>query len=194
MKQIIFDLDDTLYDNSLLRKKREEAILEFLGDKKEDYLELKKGYGTMESLSMLGFTKKDFFKLMNSVPIDLEKDLGLIALFEKIKKDFKIIILSNSSDLCIKESLKKLGIFDFIDVYYSSEHFENFKPCIECFFMVQKGDICIGNNFKKDLEIPKKLGAITILIGNSNDISADYNLENIYQLENIIEKLKDADN
>ena len=188
MRQIIFDLDDTLYDNKDMRKKREKAILKFLGNKKNEYLKLRKNNGTVKSLKILGIEKRQFFNLVNGVEILLKKDLRLIRLFKRLKKKFKIIVLSNSSDFCIQECLEKLGILYFIDECYSGEDFENFKPFKECFYMVQKGDICVGNNFKKDLEIPKQFGAITILIGDSKE--ADFNIKNIYELENCLEEIE----
>ncbi|KHO51471.1 MAG: hypothetical protein QT05_C0041G0005 [archaeon GW2011_AR13] len=95
------------------------------------------------------------------------------------------ISLSNSSKFCIKETLVQLGIFNLIDSYYSAQDFGKIKPCEECFFMVDKGDICVGNNFKKDLEIPKQKGAITIFVGGFHK-DADKSIKNIYELKNIL--------
>jgi len=186
MRQIIFDLDDTLYQSKELRAKREKAILDYLGDKKEKYKILKQNHGTLESLRLLGIGKKNFFDLMDKVEINLEKDDKLIRLFEKLNKKFKIIILSNSSDFCVQETLNKLGILYLIDKCYSGEDFEMPKPAKDCFFMVEKENICIGNNFEKDLFIPKQLGAITIHLGDSCE--ADFNICSIYELEELLEK------
>src|SRR3989339_347798 len=96
-----------------------------------------------------------------------------------------LVILSNSSKFCVKETLVQLGIFDLIDSYYSAQDFGKIKPCEECFFMVDKGDICVGNNFKKDLEIPKQKGAITIFVGGFHK-DADKSIKNIYELNNFL--------
>ena len=63
--------------------------------------------------------------------------------------------------------------------------------------MIRQGDFCVGNNFEKDLKIPKERGAITILVGGENESEsgngyreecgeseADYVINNIYELEN----------
>lgn len=192
MKKIIFDLDDTLYINENLKNLREKAILNFFGDKKEEFLKLKaKNFGTIESFKILGSNREKFFELMNNIKIELEKDEILINILKKFKDKYKIIIVSNSSRHCIEETLNKLGIFELIDRYYGGDDFNNSKPNSECFFMVEKGDICIGNSFKKDLEIPKKLGAITILIGDNllnKSPDVNYIIKHIHELENIILK------
>src|SRR3989339_386848 len=103
----------------------------------------------------------------------------------ELKEDYKLVILSNSSKFCVKETLVQLGIFDLIDSYYSAQDFGKIKPCEECFFMVDKGDICVGNNFKKDLEIPKQKGAITIFVGGFHK-DADKSIKNIYELNNFL--------
>ncbi len=73
---------------------------------------------------------------------------------------------------------------------YSGEDFRFPKPSKEAFRIVEKGDICIGNSYYKDLSIPKELGAITILISEDNIYQADYILKEIYEIFNIIEKIK----
>jgi len=191
MKKIIFDLDDTLYINKELRKKREKAILEFLGKKSRKYKKLKReGYGTIEAFKKLGFERQEFFKIIKKVPIKLEKDWKLRLIIKKIKKRYELIVLSNSPRFCVKKTLKELGIIDLFDKYYCGEDFLYEKPHELCFFMIKKEDICVGNNFKKDLEVPKKLGAITILIGKEENGLADYEINKIYQIKKILEKIE----
>jgi FMN phosphatase YigB (HAD superfamily) len=183
--KIIFDLDDTLYVSPELRQKREDAILEFLGDKKDEFLELHKSLGTIGSFNKLGIKTEQFHELMNNVPINLEKDEELIRILTDLKKKYILIVLSNSSTLCVKKSLEKLGILEIIDKFYSVEDFSNSKPAEECFCMVDKGDICIGNSFRKDLMIPKQKEATTIFVGGEHP-EADFSIKDIYELEKII--------
>jgi FMN phosphatase YigB (HAD superfamily) len=191
MKKIIFDLDDTLYIDKELREKREKAILEFLGNKSRAYKKLKKeGSGTIEAFKKLGFERREFFNIIKKIPIELEKDWRLRLIIKKIKKKYKLIVLSNSPGFCVKKTLKKLGIIDLFDGYYSGEDFFYEKPHESCFFMIEKEDICVGNNFKKDLEVPKKLGAVTILICKDEKGLADYEINHIYDLVKILEKIE----
>src|SRR3989339_531118 len=157
MSKIIFDLDDTLYVSDELRSNREKVILDFLGDKVGEYFELKKENSTMKSLEILGISNLEFFELMGNVTINLNQDLKLISLLEKLKDDYKLVVLSNSSKFCIKETLVQLGIFNLIDSYYSAQ----------------------------DLEIPKQKGAITIFVGGFHK-DADKSIKNIYELKNIL--------
>jgi len=188
-RRIIFDLDETLYADSSLRQRREQFILDFLGEKKEEYLELKKSEGTITSLKKLGISKNIFYSLIEKVELDLKKDEKLREIIKKLKRKFEIIVLSNVSKNLVKKTLEKIGIIDLIDDYYGADCFSQQKPCVECFFMVRKKDICIGNNYEKDLEVPKSMGAITILIGK-NDKRSDFCVKKIYEIEKTIQKIE----
>ena len=187
--KIIFDLDDTLYVSPELRQKRAEAILEFLGDRRDEFNELHKSFGTIESFNKLDLGKEQFYNIMNEVPIDLEKDEELIRILTILKKDHNLIVLSNSSNTCVKITLEKLGILDIIDKFYSVEDFTNSKPSEECFFMVEKGDVCVGNSFRKDLMVPKQKGAITIFVGGEHPES-DFNINQIHEIENLFKSFQ----
>jgi len=184
-RKIIFDLDETLYSDTSLRQKREQAILDFLGDRREAYAKLKKNMGTIASLAQLGIKKEVFYKIIEKVEINIKKDKKLRETIEKLGKEFQIIVLSNVSKNLVKKTLEKIGIFDLIDNYYGSDCFNRQKPSAECFFMVGKKDICIGNNYEKDLEFPKSKGAITILIGK-DDARSDFCVKSIYEIERVI--------
>ncbi|MBW2995531.1 HAD family hydrolase [Candidatus Woesearchaeota archaeon] len=184
MKTIIFDLDDTLYVSRSLRKRRENAIVRFLGEKAKEYYDLKTKFNTIAALEKLGISKETFYKLMESVKITLKSDFRLRRILKRLKKDFKLIVLSNSSSLCVIETLKQLGILDLIDQFYGGDCFSKTKPDKQFFSIVKKGDICVGNNFKKDLLIPKRKGAVTVLIGNKGD--ARFKISSIYEIEHLI--------
>ena len=190
MTKIIFDLDDTLYQNSKLRNSREQAILKFLGEKKSQYIELRKTKGTIKSLEILGISREKFNEIVSSVPISLQKNLKLIKILSELKKEHKLIILSNNSNYIIKKTISQLGINNLVDEYHGTDDFSSIKPSHEFFSLVKKEDIVIGNNFKKDLAIPKEKEAITILISKENNQLADYTIPSIYQLLTIIKKIK----
>jgi len=181
-KKIIFDLDDTLYKEGELRERREKAIHNFLGEKTKDYLELRKSRGTLVSLEALGVSRQQFFKLMEEVPINLKKNEDLVLLLKNLKTQYKLFVLSNSPKKCVFETLKQLGILDLIEEYYGGDDFKNNKPSEENFFMVQAGDICVGNRFDKDLAVPKKKGAITVFISETPNEEAHFNIKSIYDL------------
>jgi len=189
MKKIIFDLDDTLYKSKELRDMREKAILDFLGNRASEYSELRETHGTIAALEVLGISKKQFYEIIDKIPINLDRDEKLINMLEELKRNHLIIIISNNSRNSIKEVIKKLGIGNFIDSYFGGDDFKAIKPKKEVFSIVEKEDICIGNNFKKDLEIPKKKGAITILISDKEDNEADFTVPVVYDIKKIIDAL-----
>jgi FMN phosphatase YigB (HAD superfamily) len=186
-KRLIFDLDDTLYKSAELRAEREKAILEFLGEKKKDYIELKnRGNGTIASLKELGISRERFYEIIEKVPIGLEEDRRLIDRIEKLSKRFELIILTNISTKIANKTLDSLGIRNFFSKVLGSDNFEHSKPHISCFRgIVRPGDICIGNNFEKDLEIPELFGAVTIIVGKK-DNRADFFTSEIYDIESIL--------
>ena len=189
--KIIFDLDDTIYNSPELRENREKAILEVLGDRVDEYFEMKKKYTTTKSLELLGITRKEFYEILKSVPINLKKEEKLVDFFKELSNNFRLIVLSNSPKKCIVDVLENLGLIEIIHEIYGGDDFNEPKPSEESFFMVEKGDVCIGNNFKKDLEIPKKKGAITIFVSKEkNRLSeADFIIESIYELKDILDNL-----
>jgi len=189
MKKIIFDLDDTLYKSEELRDAREKAILELLGERAEFYISLREKQGTIKSLSEMGISRKEFFKIMESVEINLEEDFILREILQNLKKDYTLIVLSNISKLCIEKTLKALGILALIDEVQGGDCFINPKPHEATFSVVGRGDICVGNNFAKDLLVPKTKGAITILITEKPDSRADFNIRSIYEINKIIDQL-----
>jgi FMN phosphatase YigB (HAD superfamily) len=181
MKSVIFDLDDTLYVSKELRAKRERALLRFLKERSDKYVELRKSNNTISALEKMGVSKEKFFEIMESVPIRLGKDKKLRKVLTALKKEFRLVVLSNSSSLCVVETLRELGILDLIDEYYGGDCFSKTKPAEEAFSVVKKGDICVGNNFRKDLMVPKQKGAVTVLVGDEK-AEADIIIQNIYEL------------
>lgn len=186
---IIFDLDDTVYRSNQLRINRERAILKVVGDKIKEYRELKKINTTTKSLEKIGIPKEELYKILESVPINLKKNTKLSGLFEKIKGKHKLIVISNSPKSCVLQVLQKLELISLVDEVYGGDSFKEPKPSDEAFSIVEAGDICIGNNFKKDLEIPKSKGAITILISKKENKEVDFTIGSILELENVLSRL-----
>jgi len=190
MKKIIFDLDDTLYKDKSLRGEREKAIIKALKGKTKKYRELRKTCSTIESLEKLGVSRKEFYEIMGKVPIKLKKDKELREFITELESKYKLVVLTNSPSWCAKKILTQLGILNLIDKIYGGDCFKEAKPSEECFFMVNKGDICVGNNFKKDLSVPQKKGAVTVLISEEDSADSDFNIRNIYELSRVIEAIE----
>jgi FMN phosphatase YigB (HAD superfamily) len=191
MRKIVFDLDDTLYKDEGLRRQREKAILDFLKEKKFYYLALRRRFSTIESLEKLGVSKYQFFSLMNKIPVNLKEDEKLIKILKQLREDYELVVLSNNSRFVIEQTLTKLGVLRLFDENYSGQDFGLVKPAEECFFMVRKKDVCVGNNFKKDLEVPKRIGATTVLVSRSSrEKRADFNIRSVYALPELLKRLE----
>lgn len=188
MRKVIFDLDDTLYQSKELRTQREEALLKFLGERKSEYLELRKHNSTLKSLEKLGISREKFYEEMEKVPITLEKDENLRKSLEKLKENRRLVVISNISTKCVRETLERLGVLDLVDEYYGGDKFKQSKPAEENFSIVDAGDLCIGNDFRKDLEIPKKKGATTVLVSESFNPAADFTIKNIHELNSMMDR------
>lgn len=183
-------MDDTLYIDKDLRNQRENAIIRYLGEKTKKYFELRKSSNTINSLEILGISKNKFYEIIDSVPVNLKPNKELKSMLSRLKREFNLIILSNSSKEKIKEITKQLNIQDLFSEIYGGDCFFQVKPAEEAFFMIKEGDICIGNSFKKDLEIPKRKGAITILLSDLQNPEAHYTIRNIFELEQILDTIK----
>lgn len=186
MRKIIFDLDDTLYISKELREKRNKEIIKFLGDNLSKYTELKRKYNTIECFNRLGFSKEEFYNLIETVPINLNRDEKLVKIFSRLKKHYNIIILSNNSKKIVKNTIEKLGIIHLIDSYYGGNDFPVLKPNKKCFSMVERNDIVIGNDYEKDLKIPKEMGAITILVNEEANNNVSFTIKSIYEIDKIL--------
>jgi len=189
MKKIIFDLDDTLYASKELRELREQEILKLVGNKVDDYEKLRKTNTTTQSILKLGIPRERLFEALNSVDVPLKKDKLLINVLKNLKENYELVVMSNSPSLAVRKTLNKLGISNLISDTYSAEDFPRSKPAEECFFMVSKGDVCVGNNFDKDLAIPKKMGAITIYLGKEPHPDAHASIKTVYEIESALEKV-----
>jgi len=143
-KLIIFDLDGVLVDSKDIHYIcLNEALAEI--DKKyiiskEDHSKIFDGLSTNKKLEILTKTRglpKNLYnkiwtlkqeksiKFFNS----LKKDEELINIMQYIKNNnIKIAVASNSIKKTLETCLKKLGIIQFIDVYFSNESVLNIKP------------------------------------------------------------------
>jgi len=188
MRSIIFDLDDTLYVNKDVRAARDIEIMNLILDRKEEFFAHKKSYTTTDSLLKMGISREKFLSALAKAPINLERDERLFEILDGLAKEYNLIVISNSPRFCVKETLYQLGVLHFFSEYYGADSFSASKPDLECFSLVKAGDICVGDDFKKDLKVPKEKGAFTILVG-SDEGNPDYRIQSIYDLEGALKKL-----
>ena len=201
---IVFDLDDTLYDEIDFVKSGFREVSEFLGDKKYfDFM-------------WDEFNKNGSGKIFNKLIEKFNLEISLNKLIEIYRFHFPKITLPNESKEILEfaknyktalitdghyimqknkyNALKlKLDYPIFTDFYHTK------KPELKPFLMIMEKFpneeyIYISDNPKKDFLAPKKLGWNSIRFKNPNGIYKD--LENnadieVYSRSEILEKLKE---
>jgi putative hydrolase of the HAD superfamily len=128
----------------------------------------------------------------------LTSELKLMEGFDKITKHlegYKLAVMTeDTSDLTIPK-LRNLGLDNLFDLIITSDTIGEMKPTPRYYktifkiFAVEPNEcLVIGDNFEKDLEIAKEMGATTILFGKE-DKRADYSIKNYIKLPEILGKI-----
>jgi len=181
---VVFDLDDTLYNELDYLKSAYKSIAEFLLPDNWQSL-----YSKM--LSMYRSRLNVFEFLISSFEVSKESLLNLyrnhnpdIQLFEDVIEVFNAIkskggyigIITDGRSATQRAKIKSLGIEHYVDALIISEELGSEKPNIQNFKAIEtslKGKCYyyIGDNFKKDFIAPNGLGWTSIgLIDNGKNI------------------------
>ncbi|MEQ5791406.1 HAD family hydrolase [Muricauda sp. NFXS6] len=172
---LVFDLDDTLYNEIDFLKSAYREISATLDPLKKDMLFVKmfslyrsgenafeylvKNYGA-DSIQILN-------QYRNHVPL-IQPFPGVQELFLQIKeKNGKIGVVTDGRESTQINKLKALGLFGQIDHLVISETVGQEKPSLKNFKVVEnylrvKDYYYFGDNFKKDFIAPLKLGWQTV--------------------------------
>lgn len=205
---VVYDLDDTLYDEVDFVKS---GFLEI-----SEYLKQKSTYEFMYELFLKEGSGKIFNKLIEEYSLKtplkrlieiyrfhkprISLDSTTLELLEFTKK-FPTALISDGDYIMQKNKFEVLGLHRFIEYEIFTEFYHTKKPEKRAFLMVMdrfKSDryIYISDNPKKDFLAPKSLGWTTIRYKNPRGIyrdienSADFEFED---KESILNKLKDID-
>ena len=202
---IVFDLDDTLYDEIDFVKSGFLEVSEYLGDRR--YFEF------MWSEFVTNGSGKIFDKLIDkfSIKEDITKLIEIyrfhtprITLPSSSKKvlkyalNYKSAIITDGHYITQKNKYQALGLDKYIDLPIFTDFYHTKKPELKPFKMVMEkfADneyIYISDNPKKDFIAPKKLGWKTLRYKNPNGIYRD--IENnadieVYSREEILKVLQ----
>ena len=201
---IVFDLDDTLYDEIDFVKSGFLEISEYLGDNKY--------FKFMWNEFKLNGSGKVFNKLLEKfdIKIPLNKLIEIyrfhsprITLPKESKKLLKFAkisaLITDGHYITQQNKYNALKLDKYIDLPIFTDFHHTKKPELKPFQMVMekypnKKYIYISDNPKKDFFAPKKLGWKTIRYKNQNGIYKD--IENnadieVYSRSEILEVLKD---
>jgi len=203
---IVFDLDDTLYDEIDFVKSGFKEVAKYLADEKyNDFmidLFYKEGSG------------KIFDRLIKKFNLDVNLQ-KLIEIYKfhypniflpkeskellDFSKSFKTALISDGHYIMQKNKYKKLKLQNYINFPIFTDFFHTKKPDVIPFKMVmdkyktEKKFIYVSDNPKKDFIAPNKLGWITIRFKNPVGIYKDYPNDAMYEVINrtqIIEILR----
>ncbi len=203
---IVFDLDDTLYDEVDFVKSGFFEVSRYL--KNKNYFDF------MWSEFLKDGSGKIFNKLIEkfSLEIDIQKLIEIyrfhkpnIVLPEvsieilEFSKKFKTALITDGHYIMQKNKFYALDLQNFIDYPIFTDFYHTKKPEAKPFEMVMKkfpNDkyIYISDNPKKDFLTPKKFGWITLRFKNPQgiykDIKNNADIE-VYSREEILKKLKE---
>ena len=201
---IVFDLDDTLYDEIDFVKSGFKEVSNYLGDKKyfnfmwEEFL--KNGSGKIFNKLIEGFDLNISLNKLIEIyrfhfpDISLPKESKEILQFAK---NYKTALISDGHYIMQKNKYNALQLN--LDYPIFTDFYHTKKPEEKPFLMVMdkfkdKDYIYISDNPKKDFLAPKKLGWITIRFKNPRGIykniknNADFEVKS---RKEILEKLKE---
>ncbi|TDU40002.1 putative hydrolase of the HAD superfamily [Gelidibacter sediminis] len=181
---VVFDLDDTLYNELDFLKSAYKSIAQHLEPKQWKPL-----YSKMFSLYRCKLNVFEFLSKMYNIDLssliemyqhhqpDIQVFDGVLKLFEEIKnKKGRIGIVTDGRTLTQRAKLESLGVLEYIDKIIISEEFGSEKPNIANFkaiesFLPATLYYYIADNLKKDFIGPHALGWRSIaLIDNGKNI------------------------
>ncbi|PTR01594.1 putative hydrolase of the HAD superfamily [Mucilaginibacter yixingensis] len=207
-KVVVFDLDDTLYNEVDYLKSAYYEIAQYV-DANEFGLsdEMFQNYTNGSNVFKLligkypAFAMDDLlYKYRNHLPSILPRE-GALELLLKLKQEKTILgLITDGRSVSQRNKLNALNITHFFDDIIISEEFGSEKPCIANYMFFEKYSAdeyyYIADNVKKDFIGPNNLKWSTICImDNGKHIhKQQFNLEQVFLPKHQITKLSDAYN
>jgi len=210
IKAIFLDFDGTISDahgiafKSLVRTLNEfgyefdeSTLLRAMGNKMQVIMKELPGH--------LDEVRKRFYKYFTKEAIEggIKLCVSVKPLWE-LKKDYPLIIVSNSETHFLKKSIKKLGLKGLFKKIYGADKFSHKDEMLEKLFKKMKikpsQAIYVGDRFT-DIEYAREAGCIAIAIQNKYAWSSletikkekpDYIIKNFEELKKIIRKINSA--
>lgn len=206
---IVFDLDDTLYDEVDFVKSGLREVAEFLGE--ERYFDF------MWELFRKQGSGKIFNRLLErfDIPVPLQKLVEIyrfhpprIALPEasvrllEFSESFPTALVSDGHYIMQQNKFRALGLDRFVDYPVFTDLYHTRKPETKGFQMVMnrfaghRDFVYISDNPRKDFVAPRQLGWKTIRFRNPNGIYRHLGNDALYEVEKrddiipILEELK----
>ena len=211
IKALFFDFDGTISQTKDIVEKTFFEVLDKL-DFEYNKFKIKKLFGikTEEILEKIGIKedkikekiKKIYYKsLLEKIYLNHLSLCSSLKPLYKLKKDYLLIIVSNSEEIFLKAAIKKLKIINLFKEIYGANSFSSKDKALKKIFKKYKikprEAIYIGDRFS-DIIYAKKAGCYSVAIHNDcswsslNEIkkySPDFIIKNFEDLKKIIKKI-----
>ena len=211
---IIFDLDDTLYNEktfvfsgfervanwiSSLSTIPKEEILEYM---KDDFY--KNGRGAIFNNVLEAFYRKNKTSIRKCISIyrlhepNIMLEKKVIEILEELKEIFPVYILTDGNKVVQSNKIKALQIKDYVKGVFITHRYglKASKPSLICFEKIKKLEnvgweqiVYIGDNPKKDFVNLNKVNSVTIRIlkGDYARLQVDSFYDAKYSINDLVE-------
>ena len=203
---IVFDLDDTLYDEIDFIKSGFKEISVYLKDNKyynfmiDEFYQNGSGkiFDKLIEIFDLNISLQKLIEIYRFHKPNINLHQDSVELLE-FTQDFKTALISDGHYVTQKNKFNALDLGKYINYPIFTDFYHTKKPELKPFEMVMKEYpnekyIYISDNPKKDFIAPNKLGWNSIRYKNNIGIYKEYNSNATYEVENrldIIEILKE---
>ena len=202
IKAVFFDMNETLLDLNLLKKKfrrhfQDEVIMKYWFSKLLHYstvMGIMGEYADFAKLSKVALEAVFLEAGVRLTPNISDEILGAfkdLAPYKDVRKAFKVlrnnnirvIPVSNSSLAMMKEQLTNAGIIDLVDAYYSVDDVALYKPFKSIYLNVAQkeglevNEIAMVATHDWDLYGAKKVGLVTGYIKRKETVYNPYYLQ-----------------
>lgn len=216
MKTIIFDLDGTLY-NFIGDSFKNSGLYDVVIKNTKDYISKQLNKTNIESQEIIDFIFKkydnsisiglekefninryDYFNTVWNIEAKdyVEFDPKLEGFLIGLKNNFNLVLLSDAPRVWINKVLQHLNIEKiFENSIYSGEsntrkELNNaFEELIKKLDIKESECIVIGDQEDTDILPAKQIGIKTVYIGKNKSTIADYTIDNIFKLNDILKNL-----
>ncbi len=221
-KAVFFDMNETLLNLSLLKEQfdkhfDDKYVLKYWFTKllysstimgiMDEY----RNFGELADVALENLFLENNKPLSNEIKAEILGEFRKLPAYEDVRpalsmlreKDIRVIAVSNSSLVMIKEQLTNAGIIDLFDSYYSVDIVEKYKPFKDIYLSASKQeglkteDIVMVATHDWDLFGAKKAGLSTAYIKRKEEIYHPYYLQADFKdsnLSDLIQQIIDIEN
>ena len=202
IKAIGFDVDGTLYKmpdhiwmyvGKILIEKAAKLLSKDIDELSEEFLKRREEYrSNTKTLNSFGLDgEKIFQEVWDAIEVDkyVSKDEKLANMIEKLRKQYRLFIITNGTGRQVERKMTHLGL-DYHDfdprIYCYDQGWvkpdpQPFLAAIESLEMKPEEIVYVGDREDIDIEGAKAVGMQTIFVGGESD-KADASCQTVYDI------------